>query len=241
MKVRFPLVAAFGMAGLLAAAQPYVRAASVQASSPQSTEDKDDALEDQIGSILKKDSMLAPRKIDVEAKDGHVTLTGTVRTETEKSRAGLLANVTGVTGVDNKILVNPNADKSKVDAAADKTKAGVDKAVDATKGAAHKTTTAVEKGANKTAEGVSKAAGKTSEAAAKAEEKAGDAALTGKVKASFANEPLLKETAIDVDTVDSVVTLKGTVTSSEAKMRAGTLAIATTGVTRVDNQLVVLQ
>ena len=28
--------------------------------------------------------MLAPRKIDVEAKDGHVTLTGTVRTETRR-------------------------------------------------------------------------------------------------------------------------------------------------------------
>ena len=241
MRVGFPLAAAIGIAGLLAAAPTHVRAAGVQASSPQSTEDRDDALEDQIESILKKDSMLAPRKIDVEAKDGHVTLTGTVRTETEKSRAGLLANVTGVTAVDNKILVNPNADKSKVDAAADKTKAGVDKAVDATKTAAEKTVTATEKGVNKTAEGVSKAAGKTSEAVAKAGDATGDAALTGNVKTSFANEPLLKEAAIDVHTTDKVVTLKGTLTSDEAKVRAGTLAAAVHGVVRVDNQLVVLQ
>ena len=142
--------------------------------------------------------------------------------------------MTGVSTVDNKILVNPNADKPKVDAAADKTKAELDKAVDATKTAAEKTKTAAEKGANKTAEGVSKAAAKTSAAVATAGDKAGDAALTGKVKTSFSNEPLLKEAAIDVDTIDHVVTLKGTVTSDEAKTRAGVLASAVTGVTRVD-------
>lgn len=229
------------MAGLLGAMPAHPRAMSLQAASTQSAEDRDDALEDRIESILKKDSMLAPRKIDVEAKDGHVTLTGTVRTETEKSRAGQLANVTGVSAVDNQIEVNPNADKSKIDTAAEKTKAGVDKAVDATKGAAHKTEKAAEKGANKTAEGVNKAADKTSEAVAKAGDKAGDTALTGKVKASFANEPLLKEAAIDVHTTNSVVTLKGTVSSEDAKTRAGTLANDVTGVSRVDNQLVVVK
>lgn len=235
------LLIVFGMTSALAAVPSYARAMSAHPSSSQSTEDRDDALEDQIESILKKDSLLAPRRIDVEAKGGHVTLTGTVRTATEKSRAGQLANVSGVTEVDNQIEVNPNADKSKTDAAAEKTKAGVDKAVDATKTAAEKTKKAAEKGANKTAEGVSKAAGKTSEAVGTAGHKVGDAALTGKVKASFANEPLLKEAAIDVDTVDSVVTLKGSVTSDEAKTRAATLASAVTGVTHVNNELTVLQ
>ena len=41
--------------------------------------------------------------------------------------------------------------------------------------------------------------------------------MTGKVKASLANEPLLKEAAIDVDTADSVVTLKGSVTSARGE------------------------
>ena len=241
MKRGRALLVVFGMTGVLAAVPSHARAMGAQPASSQSTEDRDDALEDQIESILKKDSMLAPRDIDVEAKGGHVTLTGTVRTATEKSRAGQLAHVSGVTAVDNQIKVNPNADKSKTDAAAEKTKAGVDKAVDATKTAAEKTEKAAVKGANKTAEGVSKAAGKTSEAVGKAGEKAGDAALTGKVKASFADEPLLKEAAIDVDTTDSVVTLKGSVTSLEAKTRAESLASAVTGVTHVNNQLTVLQ
>jgi osmotically-inducible protein OsmY len=235
------LLVVFGMAGLVGAIPSHARAMTANAASVQSAEDRDDAMEERIESILRKDSMLAPRKIDVEAKDGHITLTGTVRTETEKSRAGQLANVTGVTAVDNQIEVNPNADKSKIDTAADKTKAGVDKAVDATKGAAHKTGKAVEKGATKTAEGVSKAADKTSEGIAKAGDKTHDAALTGKVKASFSKEPLLKETAIDVSTDGGVVTLKGTVASEDAKARAEVLASEVTGVSRVDNQLVVLK
>ena len=44
-----------------------------------------------------------------------------------------------------------------------------------------------------------------------------------------------------MDTVDSVVTLKGSVTSDEAKTRAATLASAVTGVTHVNNELTVLQ
>ena len=50
---------------------------------------------------------------------------------------------------------------------------------------------------------------------------------------------LLQDAAIDVDTTDRVVTLRGTVASNAAKARAAEIAGRTEGVTHVINQLVV--
>jgi hyperosmotically inducible periplasmic protein len=168
-----------------------------------------------------------------------VTLTGTVRTATEKARAGRLAKVSGVTRVNNRIEVDPKIDQSKIDAAGEKTKAGVTKAVDATVNAAKKTKEAVQKGVGKAEEGVGKVADKTSDALSKVGDKMSDTSITTRVKAGFTGEKLLQDTAIDVDTTDHVVTLKGTVASNAAKARAEEIARAIGGVTRVVNQIVV--
>jgi len=215
------------------------RGASAGQTSATAVKVDDSALESRISASLKKNSALAPRDIDVDSDNGVVTLSGAVRTEAERASAVLLAQVPGVTRVINNIEVNPKIDESKIDNAADKTKAGMNKAVDATAKAAEKTAEGVKKGVGKTEEGVGKAAEKTSQAVGKAGEKMTDASVTSGVKTGLTAEPLLRESSIDVDTTDHVVTLKGTVASSAAKTRAAEIAATTKGVTRVVNQLLV--
>ena len=199
----------------------------------------DGTLQSRIAADLKKSASLAPRDIDVDVKQGIVTLTGKVRSTTEKARAGRLAKVSGVTRVDNQIEVDPKIDQSRIDAAGEKTKTGLTKAVDATVNAATKTKGAVQKGVGKAEQGVGKAADKTSDAVGKVGDEASDTSVTTRVKAGFTGEKLLQDTAIDVDTTDHVVTLKGTVASNAAKARAGEIARGIGGVTRVVNQIVV--
>jgi hyperosmotically inducible periplasmic protein len=74
----------------------------------------DGTLQSRIAANLKTSASLAPRHIDVDVNEGIVTLTGTVRTATEKARAGRLATVSGVTRVDNRIEVDPKIAQSKM-------------------------------------------------------------------------------------------------------------------------------
>jgi osmotically-inducible protein OsmY len=66
-----------------------------------------------------------------------------------------------------------------------------------------------------------------------------DTWITAKVKWFFVGEDALKDSDMNVDTSNRVVTLKGTVPSPAAKARAVQLARETDGVSRVDDQLVV--
>ncbi len=199
----------------------------------------DHTLQSRIAANLKKSASLAPRDIDVDVKQGIVTLTGTVRTETEKAHAGQLAAVSGVTRVNNRIEVNPKIDQSRIDAAGERTKSGLTKAVDATVNAAKKTKDAVQKGVAKSEQAVGEAADKTSDVVGTVGEKMSDTSVTTHVKADFSGEKLLQDTAIDVDTTDHVVTLRGTVASDAARSRAEEIARRTDGVTRVVNQIIV--
>src|SRR5579872_6673431 len=199
----------------------------------------DGTLQSRIAENLKKSATLAPRDIDVDVDQGIVTLTGRVRTATEKARAGRLAKVSGVSSVKNRIVVDPKIDQSRIDAAGEKTKSDLTKAVDATVSAAKKTKEAVQTGVGKSEQGVGTAADKTSDAVGTVGVKVSDTSVTTRVKAEFAGEKLFQDTAIDVDTTDHVVTLRGTVASSAVKERAAEIARSTDGVTRVVNQIVV--
>jgi osmotically-inducible protein OsmY len=232
-------LAAVSLVGALFLAAPARAAVAPQQTGTSGTVVDDDTLESRIETTLKKDTILAPRDIDVEAKSGRVTLTGSVRTADEKARAAKLAMITGVTSVDNRIEIDPNINRSKTDAAVDKTKAGLDKAADATGKAAKKTKEGVEKGVGETEKGAGKAADKTADAMDKAGDKLSDTSVSTKVKSGFSKDPLLKETAIDVHTSNHVVTLKGTVPSAAAKARAEDVAARTEGVARVVNEIVV--
>jgi hyperosmotically inducible protein len=199
----------------------------------------DGTIQSRIAASLKKSATLAPRDIDVDVKHGTVTLTGSVRDAIEKSRAGRLANVSGVTSVINRLTIDPKIDRSKIDAAGEKTKAGLTKAADATVNVAKKTKEAVQKGVGKSEQGVGKAAGKTSDAVGKVGDKMSDTSVTTRVKADLSGEQLLRDSAIDVDTTNHVVTLRGTVASDAVKARAEEIARSADGVTRVVNLIVV--
>lgn len=66
-----------------------------------------------------------------------------------------------------------------------------------------------------------------------------DATITAQVNANLAKDPDLSAVKINVDTVNGKVTLNGPAPSTVARDRAETIAKAVTGVTAVNNQLVV--
>ena len=76
---------------------------------------------------------------------------------------------------------------------------------------------------------------KADSAASNAGEAVSDAMITTKVKASFAADDQVKATAINVDTDDGVVKLKGQVASDSARERAITIAKGIDGVKSVDD------
>ncbi len=78
-----------------------------------------------------------------------------------------------------------------------------------------------------------------SEAADTIARDAADAAITAKVNAALASDTQLSARAIDVDTSNGQVELKGTAPTAAAKDRATTLASAVEGVVKVDNRLTV--
>jgi osmotically-inducible protein OsmY len=204
-------------------------------------ENPDEAIESKIESVLKKDSILAPRSIDVESEQGRVKLTGAVRTADERARAEKLARIAGVTGIVNELTIDPNVERSRIDRAADATKEGLNKAVDATAKGTKKAAEGAQKGAAEAGKGVGKAAEKTADAIGTAGEKVSDASLNTRVKGEFAKDPQLKNVAIRVDTKDHVVTLRGTVASDAVKARAEEVATRTKDVARVVNEIVVKQ
>ena len=66
-----------------------------------------------------------------------------------------------------------------------------------------------------------------------------DATITAQVNAGLAKDPDLSALKINVDTVNGKVTLNGPAPSTVARDRAETIAKGVTGVTSVNNQLVV--
>lgn len=69
----------------------------------------DAAIVTKINAALAADDQLKATRIDVDAKDGHVTLTGSAPSSDAQKRATTLAQaVDGVRGVDNKLMVSSN-------------------------------------------------------------------------------------------------------------------------------------
>lgn len=89
--------------------------------------------------------------------------------------------------------------------------------------------------AGKQASEGAKKVGKALEPVAK--ELLGDAGITARVKAKLLADPEVKGTAIDVDTVEGKVTLRGKVANRELKAEAEKLARRTDGVVSVTNRL----
>jgi hyperosmotically inducible periplasmic protein len=90
-------------------------------------------------------------------------------------------------------------------------------------------------------EGTTEAAQETGEAAEHVGQKVEDGSITAAVKMKFANDEVVKASAIDVDTKDGYVTLNGTVASQVEADRAVTLARTVDGVKEVRSNLIVEQ
>ena len=88
---------------------------------------------------------------------------------------------------------------------------------------------------------VDKTAATVSSAAAKLEQAVDAGSVTLKIKSKMALDDLVKARTINVDTSGSVVTLTGTVESSQERERAVRLARETAGVTSVVDKLQVKQ
>jgi osmotically-inducible protein OsmY len=175
----------------------------------------DHTLSERIDKRLEADPTLKKYDVDVSVKDGVATLTGKVRTEAEKTKAGRDAQIAGITRVDNQLTLDKDAGKS----VATHVKEGANTA-------ANKTRSATDTAVDKTKEGVSKTG-----------EVITDSWITTKVHAAFMGEDLLKGSDINVDTNNHVVTLKGTVKSEAARDRAAELARTRDGVKSVVNDL----
>lgn len=172
-------------------------------------------------------SPLKKYDIKVSVTNGVATLTGTVRTEADRRKATQLATVPGIARVENQLIVDLSAPtgtagvKAKTRAGAEKTKEGAEKVADKTKAGA-------EKAVDKTKEGLSKTG-----------EVITDAWITTRVKSKFIGEDLLKNSDINVDTTDHVVTLKGTVMSAAGRARAVEQAKEVEGVHKVVDMLTI--
>jgi len=229
----FNNVLALGLVGVvLLAGPPRVASAGQQAATSGTVKVDDSTLKLRVAANFKKSATIAAREIDVEVHEGVVTLKGAVRTAGEKARAAQLATVRGVTKVDNEIVVDAAAAKSRTGKAIEATEEAEKKTADVTKDAAQTI-------GDKTKQIAGTTATKAKEAASATGEAITDGWITTKVKTKFFDDTLLKASDIHVETNGHVVTLKGTVTSSAARAQAVAIAGGTEGVTRVVNQLVV--
>ena len=70
--------------------------------------EKDDIIYDQVRQKLAMDREVGGNAIDVKVDKGHVTLSGSVRSERQKSRAEKIAKkVKGVEEVENQLVIAP--------------------------------------------------------------------------------------------------------------------------------------
>jgi len=180
---------------------------------------KDGWLVMKIHSDLVDEDVLSGSNIDVDVKNGVVTLQGTVPSEAGRARAIAEAKKTdGVKNVVDQLKIAPaHHDAGKMDKAQDKTAKTADKAEDK----------------------MDKAGDKTANAAHKTGRAIDDGWIKSKIYAQYMADwnTVLNDSDIDVDVVNNVVTLNGTVKSAEAKAKAVSTAKATDGVKAVHDNL----
>lgn len=171
---------------------------------------KDGWLVMKVHSEMLDEDVLEGSNIDVDVKNGVVTLQGTVPSEAARARA--LAVTKANDGVKNVV------DQLKI---APPQKGAMAKAGDKVQGAGEK------------------AADKTASAASKTGRKIDDGWIKSKIYAQYMADwnTILDDSNIDVDVKDNVVTLNGTVKSNEAKSKAVSVAKATDGVKSVRDNL----
>jgi hyperosmotically inducible protein len=156
------------------------------------------------------DDRLDAAKIDVDTKDGAVTLRGKVLGKEEENRAiEIVRAIPGVTNVVSNLEVETKIGNSEIEERVhDNEKVAEEKQED-------------RKGPESIGEAVD------------------DSSITAKVKLAFAKDPTVRAYRIDVDTDKGVVTLSGTVKDETEAKRAISVAESIQGVKQVNSVLTI--
>jgi len=184
---------------------------TVGVASAQVSAIKDGWLVMKVHSEMIDEDLLSGSNVDVDVKDGVVTLQGTVPSEAARARAIAVAKANdGVKSVTDQLRVAPAAKAGTMERAADKTERAGEKAADTTVSATKKTGRAID-----------------------------DGWIKSKIYAQYMADwnTVLNDSDIDVDVDNNVVTLNGSVKSAEAKTKAVSIAKATDGVKSVRDNL----
>ncbi len=175
---------------------------------------KDGWLVMKVHSEMLDEDVLSGSDIDVDVKNGVVTLQGTVPSEAARARALAVAKANdGVKNVVDQLKIAPARGSNmaaKADKAEDQTQRAGEKAADKTVSATTKTGRAMD-----------------------------DGWIKSKIYAQYMADwnTILDDSDIDVDVENNVVTLNGTVKSAEAKAKAVSIAKTTEGVKSVRDML----
>jgi len=199
------VIGAFALALLISGAIP---------AAAQTSTIKDGWLVMKVHSEMVDEDVLSGSDIDVDVKNGVVTLQGTVPSEAARARAIAVAKANdGVKNVVDQLKIAPATGSNmaaKADRAGDKTVAAGEKAADKTVSATKKTGRAID-----------------------------DGWIKSKIYAQYLADwnTVLNDSDIDIDVDNNVVTLNGTVKTNEAKTKAVSIAKATDGVKSVKDNL----
>ena len=179
----------------------------------QGTAIKDGWLVTKLHSLFIPEDALSGSNIDVDVKNGMVTLQGTVPNDAARARAlAIVKGADGVKGVTDQMRLAP---------------AGTDMG------------NAAARTADKAADRADRAADKTASATKKAGRAIDDGWIKSKIYAQYMADwnTVLDDSDIDVDVDKGVVSLKGTVKTAAAKAKAVSIAKATDGVKSVKDEL----
>ena len=202
---------------------------------------KDGWLVMKIHSEFVDEDVLAGSNIDVDVKNGMVTLQGTVPSEAARARAIQSAkNNDGVKGVTDQLrIAAATSDRGKVDRAQDKTANAAERAGDKTARAADKAADKTARAADKAEDKLDRAGDKSANAARKSGRAIDDGWIKSKIYTQYMADwnTVLDDSNIDIDVDNNMVTLNGTVKTAAAKAKAVSIAKSTDGVKGVKDNL----
>jgi osmotically-inducible protein OsmY len=193
---------------------------------------KDGWLVMKVHSEFVNEDVLSGSNIDVDVKNGVVTLQGTVPSQAARARALELARKNdGVKNVVDQLKIAP--------ATGSNAEAKMERAGERAERAGEKAGAAGASAANKAERAVEKAGDKTASAARKTGRSIDDGWIKSKIYAQYMTDwnTVLDDSNIDIDVAAGAVTLNGTVKSAEAKAKAVSVAKATDGVKSVRDNL----
>jgi osmotically-inducible protein OsmY len=197
---------------------------------------KDGWLVMKVHSEMVDEDVLSGSDIDVDVKNGVVTLQGTVPSEAARARALAVAKANdGVKNVVDQLKIAP-ARGSNMAAKADRAGDRAERAADRTGDKAER---AAERAGDKAERAGERAAGTAASATRNTGRAIDDGWIKSKIYAQYLADwnTVLDDSNIDIDVVNNMVTLNGTVKTAEAKAKAVATAKATDGVKGVRDNL----